>query len=164
MTQEQYEHWSAPFRKSPAGTRFIVGADRILTFLIFAAYPVLLFYLLYAGRWEELLSCIVIPAVSFLLVSAFRRVYSAPRPYELLSIQPLIIKETKGKSFPSRHVFSVFMIGMTYFYVERPVGILIGIAGLLMGYIRVVSGVHFPKDVAAGAVLGILCGLMYYIW
>ena len=79
----------------------------------------------------------------------------------MFEIAPLISKETKGKSFPSRHVFSAFMIGMTFLFVIKPFGILILAAGTVMAYIRVVGGVHFPKDTAAGALLGVLCGMCY---
>jgi len=106
--------------------------------------------------------CAAIPAVSFAAVSAFRAVYSAKRPYEVLDIQPLIKKETEGKSFPSRHVFSVFIIGMSFFYIAEPMGIAAFVSGTALAYLRVVGGVHFPKDVAAGALFGILCGLPYF--
>lgn len=163
MTKEQYEKWSAPYRRGRSGVKFLVRADKVMTAAVFMAYPVLLFYLLYFGKFKQLWYCILIPAVSFIMVSLFRRIYSAPRPYEVLDISPLIPKDTKGKSFPSRHVFSIFIIGMTFFYVMKPVGILIGILGIGMAYVRVVGGVHFPKDVAAGAVIGILCGMFYFI-
>ncbi|MBO5303031.1 MAG: phosphatase PAP2 family protein [Lachnospiraceae bacterium] len=162
MTKEQYEKISAPFRRSKKGMTIIRCADKVLTVLIFAAYPVLIVYLLLQGLYARGIKCIAIPAISFVLVSAFRKVYSAKRPYEALDIVPLIKKDTVGKSFPSRHVFSVFIIGMTFFYINRPWGMVVGIVGILMGYVRVVGGVHFPKDVFAGAVIGILCGMCYF--
>lgn len=163
MTKEQYERWSAPFRGGKNRENSLVWVDRGMTAFVFLAYPVLLFYLMLTGEFQKLADCTRIPAVSFLLVSVFRKIYSAPRPYEVLDIQPLIPKETKGKSFPSRHVFSIFMIGMTFFYIMKPVGIVVMIFGIAMAYIRVVGGVHFLKDVMAGALLGILCGLTYFI-
>ena len=162
MTKEQYEKWSAPYRRGKSGVKFLIRADKIMTAAIFVAYPMLLLYLFYLKDFKSLFYCILIPAVSYLLVSLFRRIYSAPRPYEVWDISPLIPKDTKGKSFPSRHVFSIFIIGMTFFYVIKPLGIVIGILGIGMAYVRVVGGVHFPKDVAAGALIGILWGMLYY--
>lgn len=164
MTQEQYEKWSAPIRRKKYGAIFLIGIDKIMAGILFISYPVLLLYLLMNGRIKELLLCTVIPAASFVIVSLFRSVYAQKRPYEVFDIVPLIPKQTKGKSFPSRHVFSVYIIGMTFFYVVKPVGIVIFLSGILMAYIRVAGGVHFPKDVAAGAVIGILCGLLYYLF
>ena len=107
---------------------------------------------------------ILVPAVSFALVTVFRRIINAPRPYEKFGIPPVIEKDTKGKSFPSRHVFSVFIIAVTIFYSHPGPGILIGLIGIAMAVIRVAGGVHEPRDVVAGAAIGILCGVVgYYV-
>lgn len=161
MTKEQYEKWSEPFRRKTSAAKLLAGADKGITVLVFLSYPALLFFLVLSGSFYQCALCVLIPAASFLLVSIFRSRHSAPRPYEQLDIRPLLEKETKGKSFPSRHVFSAFMIGMTFFSISKPLGIAIGMLGVLLSYIRVVGGVHFPKDVAAGALLGIVLGLPY---
>ena len=98
-------------------------------------------------------------------VSVFRHILNVPRPYEKFEIAPAIEKETHGKSFPSRHVFSVFVIAMTIFYVYTNVGILLCIIGILLGIIRVIGGVHEPRDIIAGALIGILSGLVgFYLF
>lgn len=163
MTKAQYEKWSSPFRKRKAGRKLLNSLDRSITALVFCSYPIFLGYLMFKKQLLDLVFCILIPAISFLLVSFFRKIYFAPRPYELLEIEPLLEKETKGKSFPSRHIFSIFMIGMTFFYQVRLLGIVVLSLGVVLSYVRVVGGVHFPKDAAAGAVLGIFCGLFYFI-
>ena len=122
MTKAQYEKWSAPFRKKENWKKLLAGTDRLITAVIFLSYPALLAYLFFAGHSSKLLLSILLPAVSFLAVSCFRAVYSAPRPYETLGIVPLLPKETKGKSFPSRHVFSAFMVAMTFLFFDRIVG------------------------------------------
>ena len=103
--------------------------------------------------------------MSFLLVSVFRNLYNAKRPYELLEIQPLIHKDKKGKSFPSRHVFSVFVIAMTFLWLCPPAGVVFLVVGVLLALCRVIGGVHFPRDVIAGALAGIAAGACYWlIW
>lgn len=161
MTKEQYERWSAPFRKNAIRIKILKEIDKWITGAVFLAYPALLAYLFLQGNFRQMCFSIGIPGGSFLAVSLFRSIYSAPRPYEVLEITPLILKETKGKSFPSRHVFSAFIIGMTFLPVLKPIGILILAAGTVMAFIRVIGGVHFPKDTAAGALFGILCGMLY---
>lgn len=163
MTKEQYEKWSFPFQKRESGAKILYIMDKTITGIVFLAYPALLVSFAAMQRYADLISYILVPAVSFLVVSLFRKIYSAPRPYETLDIIPLLKKMTKGKSFPSRHVFSIFMIAMTFLDWNMWFGIMFLILGVLMAYIRVVGGVHFPKDVAAGALLGILCGLFYVI-
>ncbi len=126
MTKEQYEKWSSPFRKFKHGAAALRYTDKAITGAVFLAYPVLLAGFAFFQRFEQLFYCCLIPAVSFTLLSVFRKAYSAPRPYEVFSIQPLLKKETVGKSFPSRHVFSAFVIAMTFFYWNRAAGATIG--------------------------------------
>ena len=163
MTKEQYKRLAAPWVKHRALAKLLVRVDQGITGFVFLSYPALLCVLLWRAEYGKLVNSIGIPALSFIAVSLFRRHYSARRPYEVWDIEPLIEKETEGRSFPSRHVFSVSMIGMTYYYMIQPVGILIGILGIVLAYVRVVGGVHFPRDVAAGALLGVLCGLLYWV-
>ena len=103
---------------------------------------------------------IAIPALCFLAVTIFRKVVNKKRPYEKLPIQSLIKKDKKGQSFPSRHVFSIFLIATLWFCFWKPVGIFLFIAGVFLAIVRVIGGVHFVTDVCAGALLGVLAGFL----
>ncbi|MBR1845112.1 MAG: phosphatase PAP2 family protein [Oscillospiraceae bacterium] len=160
MTAEQYRRISAPFR-GKRQAKALRLADRGLTALCYVTYPICL--LLLALRLDErLLAAIVVPGISFVVISLFRQFYPAPRPYELLDIEPVIYKETAGKSFPSRHVFSAFVIAMTYLWLCPPAGIAFLLLGTALALCRVIGGVHFPRDVLAGAVMGVLSGIIGY--
>ena len=98
----------------------------------------------------------------FAAVTAFRYAFNAPRPYEALSIDPLIKKDTRGKSFPSRHTFSMFMIAASWFAWQPAVGAALFAAGALMAVVRIVGGVHFPCDVVAGALVAIVSAVVGY--
>ena len=107
-----------------------------------------------------LLYALFVPGISFVLVSVFRRILNAPRPYEVFDGVPVIAKDTLGKSFPSRHAFSIFIIGMA-FCACCPLtwaGPAVLVLGVALAAIRVIAGVHFPRDVIAGALTGILLG------
>lgn len=112
------------------------------------------------SQWRELGVLVLVPALSFVAVSIFRRMVNAKRPYELYGFDPLIPKNTQGKSFPSRHVFSIFVIAVTvgHYYPEACIGL--SLAGVMLGALRVVSGVHFPRDVIAGGAVGIFFGIV----
>ena len=100
--------------------------------------------------------------ISFVLVTVLRKEINAPRPYEVFDAAPVIPKDTRGNSFPSRHAFSIFVIAMT-FCACCPLawaGPVMLAAGVLLAVIRVVSGVHFPCDVVVGALLGMLAGFV----
>ena len=161
MTNEQYRKVTDFLRNDPRKVQVVKVGNRILTGLVFLCYPLFLLYLLWKkDAW--LAKAIIVPMNSFLLVSWVRMIINAKRPYEKFGIPPVLEKDTVGKSFPSRHVFSVFMIAMTFFCRAPWIGIAFMIIGILIGIVRVLGGVHEPRDVVAGAVIGILCGVIGY--
>ena len=163
MTKEQYIKITEPMRSDPEKTKRIVSLNQILTGVVFMVYP-LYMVMLYLEKDPKLMKAIFVPAVSFVLVTIFRKMINVPRPYEKFGIPPVIEKDTKGKSFPSRHVFSVFIIAVTIFCSHPGPGILIALIGVAMAVIRVLGGVHEPRDVIAGAVIGLVCGVVgFYI-
>lgn len=134
-------------------------ADRVLTMLFYGAYAVLLI-IVALQRPVELVPLVLVPGAAFVLVSAARRRLNAPRPYDLSNVPPLIAREGVGCSFPSRHAFSAFAIASCWFAASTPVA-----AGLLacaaaLAWCRVVGGVHFPRDVVVGVLIGIAAGLV----
>lgn len=143
--------------------KYINQLNRLITSLVYTIYPVVLATLLLT-RDERFWRALLAPAVSFVLVSIFRNVYNAPRPYEVSGVKPIIKKESKGKSFPSRHVFSIFVIATVLFFIYKPLGLILMVAGLVLAVLRVIGGVHFPRDVIVGAIVGILSGVLgFYI-
>ena len=163
MTKEQYIRITEPLRNDPEKTKRVVSMNQLLTSVVFMVYP-LYMVVLYGEKDPKLLKVILVPAISFVLVTIFRRIINAPRPYEKFEISPVIEKDTKGKSFPSRHVFSVFIIAVTIFYSHPGPGIVIGLIGVAMAIIRVLGGVHEVRDVVAGALIGLVCGVVgFYI-
>lgn len=163
MTRDSYLNITGKLRGNPKRVRIIKGINRILTGFVFLIYPLFLL-VLFLEKHTFLVRAVLVPAVSFLLVTCLRQVMNVPRPYERFAIPPVLDKDTKGKSFPSRHVFSVFVIAMTVYYTQPGAGIMLGMVGAFLGIIRVFGGVHQPRDIIAGALAGIVCGLIgYYV-
>ncbi len=134
-------------------------------------YITVLLYIIYLGYGYSRISkdgglllyrSVLIPSISFIVVSLFRRILSAPRPYEVLGFVPALKKDTVGRSFPSRHVFSIFMISMTYLQTSVVMAVVISVMGIGLAIIRVVGGAHFIKDVVAGASMAILISVICY--
>jgi membrane-associated phospholipid phosphatase len=163
MTREDYERITRGLREDETRKNKIIGINKILTGFVFAIYP-LYIITLYLNRDPFIVRAIAVPAVSFVAVTVFRWIYNAPRPYEKFGIPPVLDKDTRGKSFPSRHVFSAFMIATTIFYEHKGPGIILGLIGVFIAVIRVLGGVHERRDVIVGAIVGIAAGVIgYYI-
>ncbi len=94
-------------------------------------------------------------ALPFVLVSVLRIVINAPRPYEVLDIFDTPPKGKSGRSFPSRHAFSIFAISVSAFAYAPPLAVAGIILGLGLCVARVALGIHFIRDVAAGALIGV---------
>ena len=123
------------------------------------SYCVLLFLSFYNSIYEGL-SVLLSAALPFFAVGFVRMMIDAPRPYELYSFYEIKPKERAGRSFPSRHAYSSFVIAVIAFYYSIPLGIGLIFMGLLLSVSRVLLGIHFIRDVVAGAAIGIISGLL----
>lgn len=115
-----------------------------------------LYYDIVRGEWF-LLQYIMITGVPFAAVSLFRHLIDLPRPYEVLdmvSIGADMSGRKTGHSFPSRHVFSAFAVGASACFLHLPLGIFLLILGTGVALGRVLRGIHFVRDVVAGALIG----------
>lgn len=159
MKEETYRAMAEAVNQTPFIKSYIIWFNRIVTIAVYLLYPALL-VLLWHTKNDDLLAAILIPGISFILLSIYRDRINKPRPYEVFNMQPVISKKTQGHSFPSRHIFCMFLIAVTVFYFYPIPGVLIGLVGIALAFNRVVGGVHFVKDVVAGALIGIGCGIV----
>ena len=139
--------------------------NKVLTYSAYVGYPLVLawFWLTKKPPIYEMAKLIVIPAVSFRLLTVVRDKIDRPRPYETHDITQIIKKDKKGHSFPSRHCFSMACISMVFMYVNRGLGRLFVLFTVVLAALRVIGGVHYPSDVAAGCAVGFLCGALIFI-
>ena len=167
MTAEHYHTLYRWFDAHPAARRFVVALDRWLPLVSFVCYPVLLvilnvqwFALLRVGSaaaldfMQQIARAILVPGITFWFGTALRARLDRPRPYEQPGFVPLVAKETKGHSFPSRHALSAAVLAMTWLRFFPAVGVAMVIITLLICALRVLVGVHSVPDVLFGAALG----------
>ena len=164
MTKETYIKMTQPFRDNPQMAKGIHIANKLCTLTMYAAFPFLIGYL-FLQKDVHLIRAVLVPGVSFVLLSVFRHVVNRKRPYEAFEVPPVIAKDTKGKSFPSRHVFSATIIAMTFLCVSpwSWIGIVFLIVSCLLAVVRVVSGVHYISDVIAGIIVALLAAVIGYL-
>jgi undecaprenyl-diphosphatase len=81
------------------------------------------------------------------------------RPCNVLDNVHLLVNCTRSFSFPSSHATNIFTgtILLSFVYPKLRIA-LIGVA-VLVAYSRVYVGVHYPFDVVAGTILGVVCAL-----
>ena len=80
--------------------------------------------------------------------------------YDQPGFTPLVQKDTHGRSFPSRHALSAAVLAMVWLYFYPAVGWCMIVIALLIAVVRVLTGVHHIRDVAAGLALGFACGFV----
>lgn len=98
----------------------------------------------------------------FVFVSTIRYFYYNPRPFEVLGgINRLIDHEATG-SLPSGHASFYFALAAGIYFYNRKLGYLYFLAAGLMGFARVFAGVHWPLDILAGAILGVITAIIVY--
>lgn len=158
-----YQQKDAWLCARPKLCRGLIAVSKALTLLVYAAYAGSAALLLaavaeHSRPLEQLVRFVLVPAITFWLGTALRARRNAPRPYEVLGLPPIAHKNTKGKSFPSRHVFSAAVISAALFYLHPHIGLLFGLVAVLQAVNRVLLGVHWIKDVLAGLAFGWLCG------
>ena len=158
-----YQQLTGRVRESGAACFLLRTAGKTATGIMYLAYPILLILLGIRGDYRILLWTIFVPAASFAVLTAVRAKINRPRPYETWDIDPLIHKDTKGNSMPSRHVFSSAVISMAWLRILPPVGAALLVISAAAALIRVIGGVHYPSDVMIGFLAGAAAGALLFL-
>ena len=79
-----------------------------------------------------------------------------PRPFHSMEELSLLIKSPTGFSFPSGHTMSSFSAAYILNYINKKFGYFAIPLAILIAFSRLYLYVHFPSDILAGAILGIL--------
>lgn len=82
-----------------------------------------------------------------------------PRPFVTHTDLTPLLDPGDRWSFPSGHALSSFAAATALFFFHKKTGLLAYLLAACITFSRLYASVHYPTDVLAGAVLGILCGL-----
>ena len=83
-----------------------------------------------------------------------------PRPFMEFPGRILLITAPYSHSFPSGHAGSSFCAATILWRANRKLGVISYTLAVLIAFSRVFLFVHYPSDVLAGAILGVLCALL----
>jgi undecaprenyl-diphosphatase len=141
----------------------------IVFFAEYLAYILILLFFGYLIRSAYLNKEKIIAALSALLAggiarygigSPIRFLWHRPRPFLTYHVHQLIAETSY--SFPSGHSTFFFAFSTVAYLYNRKLGVFFYVATILMTLGRIAAGVHYPSDILAGAVIGILCGWLTF--
>ena len=101
--------------------------------------------------------------LNILIVNIFvKNLVARPRPYDVANFTDLLIHKLSDNSFPSGHTSYAFTFAtiVTILNKNKALKIFTGVLAVLMAFSRLYLYVHFPTDVLAGAIFGILIGIL----
>ena len=163
--QEWYDHIAGKIENRPIFLRLLRTFNRFMTVVMPIVYLTLLATIyLQQGLGKQVGIYVFIPASGFVILSFLRKKINAPRPYEEWDIKPLLDRDSPGQSMPSRHVFSASIISMACLHASLSVGIILLVLSVLLGLVRVLGGVHYPKDVLVGYACGLVWGVIFFLF
>lgn len=129
-----------------------LGYVLILVLLVFLAVNFKKYWRMVA---ESLIAAVL---TRFVLAEIIRWLWFRPRPFVSLHLAPLVNQSPAEASFPSGHASFFFALSTIIYFYNKKLGIIFYVGSFLIVLARVFVGIHWPSDILAGAVLGILMG------
>ena len=137
----------------------LVGVFVLLEWKPDAVFDVSAVILMLGIKWDfRIVPYIVIPMFVLILNTKLRKVFRCERPFNEDENIENMIGHKESYSFPSNHAASAMVIATAVGFIEiKALVVLIPLA-VMTGLSRVMTGVHYPKDVLVGWGIGALIG------
>ena len=162
--QEWYNHIATNIENKPFFLSLLRTFNRFMTVVMPIVYlGLLVTTYLQEGLGKQVWIYVFVPASGFVILSLLRKKINAPRPYEEWTIKPLLDRDSPGQSMPSRHVFSATIISMACLRASLTMGMICLTLSALLGLVRVLGGVHYPKDVVVGYICALVWGVILFL-
>ena len=163
--QEWYGHVASNIKNKPFLLSLLRTFNRFMTVVMPIVYLTLLTTIyLQQGLGKQVGIYLFIPASGFVILSFLRKKINTPRPYEKWDIKPLLDRDSHGQSMPSRHVFSATIISTSCLHASLTMGMICLTLSAFLGLVRVLGGVHFPKDVVVGYICALVWGVLFFLF
>lgn len=129
----------------------------VASFLIWIMFFGLFILWIIDGKTRKEISLHAFYSVVFawIIAKMVKEFFPTARPF-ITNGDPVLTFTTMhaDASFPSVHTTVAFALAMTVWFHNKKVGVLFLLAAVAVAVGRVVSNVHYPRDVFAGALLG----------
>ncbi|WP_448584212.1 phosphatase PAP2 family protein [Thermocrinis sp.] len=93
------------------------------------------------------------------LVHLIKHITDQPRPASILE-DVFLLEPLYQRSFPSGDTAMAFFLASFFLSINRLLGAVFLVYAFLIAYERIYVGAHFPLDVLAGALIGVLSYLL----
>lgn len=143
---------------------FIDGLMVLTTQSALFIYAIVLLLMWIFGK-EKYKYTVVFAAITgglgLLINFALGHIYYEPRPFVTHNVH-LLLPHVKDSSFPSDHATGAFSLAIAVLLRHRKIGFGMLLFAILTGISRVYVGHHYPFDVLASIVVGLLSGILVY--
>ena len=162
--QEWYNHIAANIENKSFFLSLLRTFNRFMTVVMPMIYLTLLATTyLQQGLGTQVGIYLFIPASGFVILSFLRKKINAPRPYEVWEIVPLLDRDSPGRSMPSRQGCSATIISMACLHASITIGMICLTLSAFLGLVRVLGGVHYPKDVVVAYICAHVWGVIFFL-
>ncbi|MDX2319923.1 MAG: undecaprenyl-diphosphatase [Moritella sp.] len=140
-------------------------------FMFFAEAMPYLFIILVIGIWFRsdeqtkrfLIGATLASVVGITINSLIAQVYFHPRPF-MNDLGTTLVAHAPNSSFPSDHTTFMFCIAFSLLFHQATKKLALGLTvfAIIGGLSRVYIGVHYPFDIAAASVMGMLSAMLVH--
>lgn len=155
--------WLFSFGQYPASKFFFIFGAKYLPYVMVALF---LFLLFREKEWKKRFYffgyAILATLLSRGIITEIVRFFiSRERPFVALSLTPSVLYETTV-SFPSGHAAFLFSLALVVWLIHRKWGITFLILAAFSSIARIGAGLHWPSDIAGGALLSAIVFFALY--
>jgi len=112
--------------------------------------------------WQNFIFFVIVALAGGTITQVLKFIIGRPRPVVVLSDVHVLVAPLTMNSFPSGHTQAIFTAAIFFIKeTKKYMAVFLGIA-VLVGLSRIYVGVHYPSDVLAGAIIGILVTELFY--
>ena len=139
----------------------------IIFFALYFPYVVVVlvaFLLLFLHKKKEILLVFFSGCLAYVFAYVLKYLIHTPRPFDVFSLVHSLITES-GYAFPSGHATFFMALAVAIFFYHKKAGYIFMFFALLIGFARIMAGVHFPIDILGGFILGaiISCSVAFFV-
>lgn len=94
------------------------------------------------------------------LQTVIKNLFTRPRPYVQHEEISMVIPPPDKFSFPSGHTAGAFAVAFIFFFFLPPLFVPMVLLASLIAFSRMYLGLHYPTDIIAGVVLGLVSAII----